>query len=100
MKEGLFIHFIVGANTPLQLIHELLSRYSLCFRWSILRKMFWDWFEFREILLHLLELLRDKIKRMQPLLRQMPEGREPAFNLLQLLLGSSLWFLLAFLFIV
>ena len=36
---------------------------------------------------------------MQPLFRQMPEGREPAFNLLQLLLGGSFWFLLALLLI-
>ena len=99
MKEGLFIHFIVGAYTPLQLVNELLRRYSLCFRWSILGQMLRDRFEFWEELLHLLELFRDKVKRMQSLFRQMSEGREPAFNLLQLLLGGSFWFLLALLLI-
>lgn len=64
MKEGLFIHFIIGAYTPLQLINELLSRNTLCLRWSVLGQMLWDWFEFWEELLHLLELLGDKVKRM------------------------------------
>ena len=69
MKKGFLIHFIVVTYAPLQLIHELLGRYSLCFRWSILRQMLWDRFEFREELLHLFKFLGDKVKRMQPLLR-------------------------------
>ena len=64
MKEGLFIHLIVGAYTPLQLVDELLGWYTLCFRWSVLGQMLRDRFEFWKELLHLLKLLRDKVKWM------------------------------------
>ena len=68
VEESLLIHFIVVAYSPLQLGDELLRRDSLCLRWSVLGQMLWDRFEFWEELLHLFELLGDKVERMQSLL--------------------------------